>query len=213
MSKSSNATEKPFLHKSVFKSEGSKSSTEEDRELVKRTLQGDKQAFEMILNKHQQPLLNYIGRMVGNRELALDFTQEVFIKTYTSLSTYQPQFKFRTWLFKIASNYIIDFWRKKKIDAFSIDQTGKREDDRPPFEIPSDEPPICAQFELIELRGKIEKALDILPPHLRELFVWRHINEFSYDEIAEIKEIPVGTVKNRVFQSKELIRQFLEEQK
>jgi RNA polymerase sigma-70 factor (ECF subfamily) len=66
---------------------------------------------------------------------------------------------------------------------------------------------------LIELRGKIEKALDKLPPHLRELFVWRHINEFSYDEIAEIKEIPVGTVKNRVFQSKELVRQFLEEQK
>jgi RNA polymerase sigma-70 factor (ECF subfamily) len=213
MSKSSNATKKPFLHKSVFKSEGSKFSAEEDRELVKRTLQGDKKAFEMILNKHQQPLLNYIGRMVGNRELALDFTQEVFIKTYTSLSTYQSQFKFRTWLFKIASNYIIDFWRKKKIDAFSIDQTGKREDDRPPFEIPSDEPSICAQFELIELRGKIEKALDKLPPHLRELFVWRHINEFSYDEIAEIKEIPVGTVKNRVFQSKELVRQFLEEQK
>jgi RNA polymerase sigma-70 factor (ECF subfamily) len=115
-------------------------------------------------------------------------------------------------LFKIASNYIIDFWRKKKIDTFSIDQTGKREDDRPSFEIPSDERSICSQFELAELRGKIEEALDKLPPHLRELFVWRHINEFSYDEIAEIKELPVGTVKNRVFQSKELIRQYLEEQ-
>ncbi len=213
MSKSSNATKKPFLHKSVFKSEGSKSQVDEDRELVKRTLQGDKLAFEMILNKHQQPLLNYIGRMIGNRELALDFTQEVFIKTYTSLSTYQPKFKFRTWLFKIASNYIIDFWRKKKIDAFSIDQIGKGDDDRPPFEIPSDERSICDQIELNELRGKIEKALDKLPPHLRELFIWRHVNEFSYDEIAEIKGLTVGTVKNRVFQSKELIRQFLEEQK
>jgi RNA polymerase sigma-70 factor (ECF subfamily) len=185
---------------------------DEDRDLVKRTLQGDKKAFEMILNKHQQPLLNYIGRMVGNRELALDFTQEVFIKTYTSLSTYQPKFKFRTWLFKIASNYIIDFWRKKKIDTFSIDQAGRRDEDRPRFEIPSDERSICSQFELTELRDKIEKALDKLPPALRELFVWRHINEFSYDEIAEIKELPVGTVKNRVFQSKELIRRFLEEQ-
>ena len=186
---------------------------DEDRDLVKRTLQGDKRAFEMILIKHQRPLLNYIGRMVGNRELALDFTQEVFIKTYTSLATYQPQFKFRTWLFKIASNYIIDFWRKKKIDAFSIDQTGRRDVEGPPFEIPSDERSICAQFELAELRDKVERALDRLPPHLRELFVWRHINEFSYDEIAEIKDIPVGTVKNRVFQSKELIRQFLEERK
>jgi RNA polymerase sigma-70 factor (ECF subfamily) len=186
---------------------------DEDRELVNQTLQGDRKAFEMILNKHQQPLLNYIGRMVGNRELALDFTQEVFIKTYSSLSTYQPQFKFRTWLFKIASNYIIDFWRKKKIDAFSIDQIGKGDDDRPPFEIPSDEPSICARFELAELREKIENALDKLPPHLRELFIWRHVNEFSYEEIAEIKGLPVGTVKNRVFQSKEFIRQLLEKQK
>jgi RNA polymerase sigma-70 factor (ECF subfamily) len=186
---------------------------DEDRELVKQTLQGDRKAFEMILNKHQQPLLNYIGRMVGNRELALDFTQEVFIKTYSSLSTYQPQFKFRTWLFKIASNYIIDFWRKKKIDAFSIDQIGKGDDDRPPFEIPSDEPSICSRFELSELREKIGKILDKLPPHLRELFIWRHVNEFSYEEIAEIKGLPVGTVKNRVFQSKEFIRQLLEKQK
>ncbi len=189
------------------------SSMDEDRELVKRTLKGDKQAFEMILNKHQQSLLNYIGRMVGNRELALDFTQDVFIKTYVSLSTYRPQFKFRTWLFKIASNYIIDHWRKKKIAAFSIDKTGKTEDDKPSFEIPSDDPDICSQFELADLRDRIEKALDKVPPHLRELFVWRHINEFSYDEIAEIKGLPVGTVKNRVFQSKELIRQILEEQK
>lgn len=211
MSKSSNETKKPFTHKSVLESEGSTSSTDEDRELVKRTLQGDKKAFEMILNKHQRPLLNYIGRMVGNRELALDFTQEVFIKTYSSLSTYQPQFKFKTWLFKIASNYIIDHWRKKRIDTFSIDQTGRRDENKPLFEIPSDERSICAQFELTELRDKIEKALDRLPPHLRELFVWRHVNEFSYEEIAEIKEIPVGTVKNRVFQSKELIRQYLEE--
>jgi len=211
MSKSSNVTKKPFQPKSVLKSEGSKPSVDEDKELVRRTLQGDKQAFEMILIRHQQPLVNYIGRMVGNYELALDFTQEVFIKTYSSLSTYQPRFKFRTWLFKIASNYIIDFWRKKKIDAFSIDQTRHNELDRMSFEIPSDEPPVCSRFELAELKEKVEKALEKLPPHLRELFVWRHINEFSYDEIAEIKGLPVGTVKNRVFHSKELIRQLLEE--
>ena len=97
MSKSSNSNKKPFPRESVLKSESSISPTDEDRGLVERTLKGDKQAFEMILTKHQQALFNYIGRMVGNRELALDFTQEVFIKTYASLSTYQHQFKFRTW--------------------------------------------------------------------------------------------------------------------
>jgi RNA polymerase sigma-70 factor (ECF subfamily) len=86
---------------------------DEDKKLINQTLKGDNRAFEMIIQKYQQPLLNYIGRMVGERELALDFTQEVFIKTYSSLHSYQPQYKFSTWLFKIASNYIIDFWRKK----------------------------------------------------------------------------------------------------
>jgi RNA polymerase sigma-70 factor (ECF subfamily) len=184
---------------------------DEDKKLVERTLQGDRQAFEMILKKHQQPLLNYIGRMVGDRELALDFTQDVFIKTYSSLYTYRPEFKFRTWLFKIASNHIIDYWRKKKIDAFSIDQKASEDAKFPFFEIPSDELPICAQIELSELTAKVEEALKSIPPHLRELFVWRYVNEFSYEEIAEIKGLPVGTVKNRVFQSKELLRRCLEE--
>lgn len=184
---------------------------DEDRELVKRTLQGDKKAFEMILNRHQKALLNYIGRMVGDRELASDFAQDVFIKTYSSLPTYQPQFKFKTWLFKIASNYVIDYWRKKKLDTLSMDRSGIRGHDRFPLEISSDEPPVCTQYELSELREKIERVLNKLPPHFRELFVWRHINQFSYEEIAEIKGLPVGTVKNRVFQSKELIRQLMEE--
>jgi RNA polymerase sigma-70 factor (ECF subfamily) len=183
----------------------------EDKELVKRTLEGDKQAFEMILKRHQQPLLNYIGRMVGDREMALDFTQDVFIKTYSFLQSYRPQFKFRTWLFKIASNHIIDYWRKKKIDAFSIDQKAFEDANFPSFEIPSDEPSICTQVELSELTAKVEQVLKHLPPHFRELFVWRYVNEFSYEEIAEIKGLPVGTVKNRVFQSKELIRRLLEE--
>jgi RNA polymerase sigma-70 factor (ECF subfamily) len=65
----------------------------EDKNLVEKALQGEKKAFEMIIQKYQQPLLNYIGRMVGERELALDFTQEVFIKTYSSLRSYKPQEK------------------------------------------------------------------------------------------------------------------------
>jgi RNA polymerase sigma-70 factor (ECF subfamily) len=170
----------------------------EDKDLVKRTLDGDKEAFEMIVQRYKQPLVNYIGRMVGERELALDFTQDVFIKTFASLHTYRPQHKFSTWLFKIASNLTIDYWRKKKIDA---------------FQIPSKDLSIIAKFELTEVREKIEKAMDKIPPALRELFVWRHINEFSYEEIAEIKDLPVGTIKNKVFQAKELIRRHLEESK
>jgi RNA polymerase sigma-70 factor (ECF subfamily) len=183
----------------------------DDKDLVKKTLDGEKEAFEMIVQRYKQPLLNYIGRMVGERELALDFTQDVFIKTYASLHTYRPQHKFSTWLFKIASNLTIDYWRKKKIDAYSLDQTRADEDDRPSIQIPSKDISVVEKFELSEIRERIEKAMQKIPPSLRELFVWRHINEFSYEEIAEIKELPVGTIKNKVFQAKELIRKKMEE--
>jgi len=181
----------------------------DEKELIRRTLQGEKEAFEMLITKYQNSLLTYISRMTSSREMALDFTQDVFIKTYTNLHTYRPQFKFSTWLFKIASNTMIDYWRKKKLDTFSIDQRHK-DDDRPQFQLPDDKISIENKYELFQIRERIEDLLDILPPSHRELFVLRHVNEFSYDEIAEIKNIPVGTVKNRVFQIKELIRKKLE---
>lgn len=184
---------------------------DEDKELIQRTLKGEEEAFAMIIRKYQRPLLNYIGRMVGEREMALDFTQEVFVKTYSSLHTYKPQYKFRTWLFKIASNFVIDYWRKRKLNTFSFDKPHTWNQDKPSFEIPDNEPSVVLKFELDQLREKIERALEKIPPSLRELFVWRHINDFSYDEMAEIKEMPVGTIKNRVFQAKEMIRHLLEE--
>ncbi|MBN2409379.1 MAG: sigma-70 family RNA polymerase sigma factor [Candidatus Aminicenantes bacterium] len=183
---------------------------ERDQNLVKRTLRGDKTAFEMIVRKYQHPLLNYLGRMVGQRETALDFTQEVFIKAYASLRSYKPRYKFSTWLFKIASNLVIDHWRKKKITALSLSEPLDREDDGLTLEVPDDEPSISHAFELGEMRRRIETAMEKLPVPLRELFIWRHVNELSYEEMAEIKNLPLGTVKNRVFQAKEMIRRLLE---
>jgi RNA polymerase sigma-70 factor (ECF subfamily) len=184
----------------------------DDQELVAATLNGNRKAFEMIIRKYQQPLLNYIGRMVGERELALDFTQDVFLRAYACLPSYRPQFKLSTWLFKIASNLVIDFWRKKKIPTLSLDQPIDEDGDGFCLQIPDDKPSIAKTFELGELRAKIDRALARLPAALRELFVWRHVNGLSYEEMAEIKGLPVGTVKNKVFQAKELIRRHLEEE-
>lgn len=187
------------------------SSMHEDKDLVKRTLDGEKEAFEMIIRKYENPLLNYVGRMVGERELALELTQEVFFKIYSSLSSYQAKYKFSSWLFKIASNLIIDYWRKKKLPTLSLDQKESESYAQLSQRVAHKDPSVIKKFELSEAREKIEKALENIPAFLRELFVWRHINELSYEEIAEIKDLPVGTVKNRVFQAKEFIRQQLEE--
>ena len=183
---------------------------EKDKVLVKRTLRGDTKAFEMIIRNYQQSLLNYIGRMVGERELALDFTQEVFIKAYASLRSFEPQYKFSTWLFKIASNLVIDHWRKKKIPTLSISEPLTDDSDGLTLEIPDEKPSIIRKLELAELGKRIDWALGQIPTALRELFVWRHVNGLSYEEMAEIKNLPVGTVKNRVYQAKEIIRQLLE---
>ena len=184
---------------------------QQDQVLVRRAVRGDRKAFEMIVQRYQQPLLNYVGRMVGERELALDFTQDVFIRAYTSLRSFDPRFKFSTWLFRIASNLVIDHWRKKKLPTFSLSEPLGQDGDRLTLDVPDDEPAVGRKFELAELRQRIEAALEKLPGPLRELFVWRHVNELSYEEMAEIKGLPLGTIKNRVFQAKEMVRRLLQE--
>jgi RNA polymerase sigma-70 factor (ECF subfamily) len=203
---------KPSDRPPVYNLKDGGSSIYEDQELVKRTLKGDKGAFEMIIHRYQQPVLNYIGRMVGERQLALDISQDIFIKVYASLHSYRPQFKFSTWMYKIASNYMIDHWRRKKIPVVSIDQPVRDDEDCLKLQVPDSEPSVARKFELKEIRGKIEAALETLPVGLRELFVLRHINGLSYEEVAAIKGLPLGTVKNRVFQAKEMLKTLLEEQ-
>jgi len=183
----------------------------EDQDLVRRTLRGDKGAFEMIVLRYQQPLLNYVGRMLGERETALDLCQEVFVKAYGSLRSYRPEYKFSTWLYKIASNSVIDSWRKKKLPMISIEAGPEDEAGSMPIQVPDDKPSVVRRYELGELRARIDAALAELPVALREAFVWRHVNGLSYEEMAEIKGLPMGTVKNRVFQAKERLRKLLEE--
>jgi RNA polymerase sigma-70 factor, ECF subfamily len=187
------------------------SSQHEDQDLVRRTLRGDKGAFEMIVRRYQQPVVNYIGRMVREREMALDFSQEIFLKVYASLGSYRPQYKFSTWLFKIASNFMIDHWRKKKLATTSIDQSFDYEDDGRRLQVADESYSVGRLYELKEMRGRIDAALERVPPAFRELFVWRHVDGLSYEEMAEIKKLPLGTVKNRVFQAKEMLRKLLEE--
>ncbi|MBN1937966.1 MAG: sigma-70 family RNA polymerase sigma factor [Candidatus Aminicenantes bacterium] len=156
-------------------------------------------------------MLNYVSRMVREREMALDVSQEVFLRAYASLSTYRPEYKFSTWIFRIASNFLIDHWRKKKIVAVSLDQPVENDGDECFLQVADETASVVRELELKELQASLEAAMDRLPAHLRELFVWRHVNGMSYEEMAEIKNIPVGTVKNRVFQAKEMMRVLLEE--
>ena len=191
--------------------EDKRSSGSDDPKLVRRCLHGDRKAFETIVLKYQQPMLNYVSRMVREREMALGVSQEVFLRAYAALPSYRSQYKFSTWLFRIASNYLIDHWRKKKITAVSLDQPLDDAEDGCTLQVADETASVLLELERKELRARLEKAMDRLPVHLKELFVWRHISGLSYEEMAEIKNLPVGTVKNRVFQAKEMMRGLLEE--
>src|SRR4030043_1247199 len=129
-------------------------SMTDDSTLVARALEGDRKAFEMIVRKYEQPLTSYLGRMTGEREAALDFAQEIFIKVYCSLGSYRPAYKFSTWLFKIASNHLIDHWRKKKIPTVSLDQPVHGGHRPLPPQVPDPRPPAIPHVELVETRQR-----------------------------------------------------------
>ncbi len=184
----------------------------DDKKLIEQVLKGKKEAFEMIIKKYQTPIVNYLTRMTGNYNDAIDLSQEVFVKAYFSLNSYDFRYKFSSWLFKIASNLCIDRWRKRKIKTISLNHSLKEGKDFY-LQVSDKKPSPIEKYEKKELVKKIEKAIDRLPLDLKELFILRHINELSYQEIAQIKNIPIGTVKNKIFRAKERIKYLLEKEK
>jgi RNA polymerase sigma-70 factor, ECF subfamily len=176
-----------------------------DSELVLSALAGRESGFEELVRRYQRPIAAYVYRMVGDYDAALDLTQEVFIKVYGSLSRYRSEFKFSTWIYKIAHNTAIDHLRRGASRETAI------EDDRPAITIDSRRLTPEQESERNERCSEIETVVEMLPAAYRELIVLRHSNDLSYDEIAEVTGLPLGTVKNRLFRARESLRDLLME--
>src|SRR5918997_4042544 len=176
-----------------------------DCELVTRAIAGRDDSFEELVRRYQRPLVSYVYRMTGNYESALDLTQEVFIKVYGSLARYRPEYKFSTWIYRIAHNSAIDHLRRTSARLEDLEQGT---DDGGSFEKPfaSSAPSPEQLSERAERRAEIEGVVQNLAPAYRELIVLRHALDFSYDEIAEVTGLPLGTVKNRIFRAREAMR-------
>ncbi|HEX8772420.1 MAG TPA: sigma-70 family RNA polymerase sigma factor [Pyrinomonadaceae bacterium] len=176
-----------------------------DGDLVTRAIQGREDGFEELVRRYQRPIAAYVYRMVGDYDAALDLTQEVFIKVYGSLSRYRPEYKFSTWIYKIAHNAAVDHLRRHS----TREQSLTSEADGTPYELPieSTKPTPEQESERRERRAEIELVVDQLSPAYRELVVLRHSHDLSYDEIAEVTGLPLGTVKNRLFRAREVMRQ------
>lgn len=178
-----------------------------DGDLVVRALAGESFCFDELVRRYHRPIASFIFRMVGNRETALDLTQDVFIKVYGSLDRYRPEFKFSTWIYKIASNTAIDHLRKSSLTTSPL--YFMNDDEEVELQIPSKSLSPERALERSERRAQIEEVIAQLPPRYRELILLRHVSELGYDEIAEVTSLPLGTVKNRIFRAREAMRKHL----
>jgi RNA polymerase sigma-70 factor (ECF subfamily) len=176
-----------------------------DRELVASAAQGLEGGFEELVRRYQRPISAYVYRMVGDYDCALDLTQEIFIKIYASLSRYRPEFKFSTWIYKIAHNAAIDHLRRNAGRERSINSGTESEPQQLAIESKGLSPE--QQSEREERRLEIESVVRLLPTAYRELIVLRHSRDLTYEEIVEVTGLPLGTVKNRLFRAREMMRQ------
>lgn len=181
-----------------------------DRELIENTVRGSEAGFEEIVRRYQKPIAGYVYRILGNHEASLDVTQEVFIKVYNSLHRYSPEYKFSTWVYRIAHNAAIDHLRRNSPNLQSIETENADGTYQLQIEATGRSPE--KERELSEWRSVISNVVQKLPEAYRLLILLRHSNDLSYDEIAEITGLPLGTVKNRLFRAREMMRSILIEQ-
>ena len=178
-----------------------------DGELVQSALAGRETSFEELVRRYQRPIAAYVYRMVGDYDAALDLTQEVFIKVYNSLTRYRSEFKFSTWIYKIAHNAAIDHLRRHAVRDQAL--TSGIDGEHREVLIESRRLTPEQESERKERRTEIESVVQLLPAAYRELIVLRHSQDLSYDEIAEVTGLPLGTVKNRLFRARESMRDHL----
>ena len=176
-----------------------------DVELIAKAISGREDGFEELVRRYQRPITNYVFRMLNDYDASLDVTQEVFIKVYNSLSRYSSEYKFSTWLYRIAHNAAIDYIRRRSPNEQRIETENK--DGAYQLQIESPNPTPEQERERSEWRTEIEAVVKCLPSVYRELILLRHAQDLSYDEIAEITNLPLGTVKNRLFRAREMMRE------
>lgn len=182
---------------------------EDDQILIKKALAGNEGAFRILLNRYKDAVYRIVVKIVHNRDEAQDLVQETFMKAFGSLSSYKCEYRFTTWLYKIAANNCIDFLRRRRLVAVSLDQPLETKDGQVTIELADWTYNPEMDLATRQRSLSIDAAIDSLPPKYREVILFRHKRDKSYEEIAEILGIPVGTVKARIFRARELLKKKL----
>ena len=188
-------------------------SSIEDDKFVTEALKGNEASYKKLVDKYDRPIFFHIRKMIREEEMVEDLVQEVFIKAFKNLVSYSNEYAFSTWLYRIATNHTIDYLRKKKLQTFSIHDPIKTKDGDMEVQLPdesfSTDQPIIRK----ERKAIVQHAISNLPEKYRLVIQMRHMEELSYDEIAEELDIPLGTVKAHIFRARELLYKALIDKK
>ncbi|MFC2080161.1 RNA polymerase sigma factor [Bacteroidota bacterium] len=179
---------------------------QQDIILVEKALKGDQQAYAQLLGKYRDAIYFMLLKMVNNPVDAEDLTIEAFGKAFKSIDQYTPNFAFSTWLFKIATNNCIDYIRKQRGNTVSLDQTVDDDDNLTPSTLIQSDTLDPEENMINDQRIKLmHDIVAKLKPRYRSLIELRYFKEYSYEEIAENMDLPIGTVKAQLFRARELL--------
>lgn len=181
----------------------------DDRTLVERIVSGERDLFTDLVARYEKRILNYVYRIIHRYEDAHDLTQEIFIKVFMALDRYDPKYQFSTWIFRIAQNSAIDTLRKRSLPEVSLTKSGPDDDDGKERDVADDGVSPYRELKNKEMSAAIDDAILNLPEDYRELIQLRHFGELSYEEIADLKDMPLGTVKNKLFRARNMLKDTL----
>ncbi len=182
---------------------------DEDQVLINKILEGSRSAFEELMKKYNKKIYGFIYRIVRKEDIASELTQDFFIKMFRVLNKYNFEFKFSTWAYRICYNMVIDYVRKNRMQIDSLDDTSVSQKQM----VESNNYVKEDGFEFLakqETNQMIWQVVDSIPIKYKELILLRYLQGFKYEEIAEVTDLPVGTVKNRIFKAKEILKSEIE---
>ena len=186
------------------------SSSLQDDHWVVLAVKGDEKAYSELTQKYQKPLYFHVRKMIRNHDFAEDLVQDIFLKAFKSLKNYKNDYALSTWLYRIATNHTIDYLRKKKLETLSI-HADDSDDTHATIQLADEDSFTDEPMIRRERKNKVHEAIDQLPEKYREVILKRHIEEKSYQEIAEEMDIPLGTVKAHIFRARELLYKYMKD--
>ena len=184
-------------------------SQAEIERFVERAKRGDQQAFGCLVDEYKDKIYSYVSRMLGDPYEAEDVTQEAFVRAYRSLPRFRGASSFHTWLYRIASNLAIDVVRRRKrndVSAFSLDEPLESDDGEYEREIADDTGGPEDATGTRETQVAVRRAIMDLPAKLRDVMILYELQGETYEDIAEILDVPLGTVKSRLFNARNQLK-------